>query len=278
MAKSNKIESLQSTYQPYYIVSDLNKTPAWANTQNGGTPIVADALNQMEVHVQDVYNVIGNINNTSETKTPLQRAVKTYTENVQKQFNKILDLDVGDNVTVNKATSVDITTQEASDATVKFQVGIGKAYEKTINNVDHAISADKWSIARKIKLTGNVTDTEVPFDGSSDIKLTIDILDDSHNHIIGNVDGLQDNLTSLDKRLVKVESFFNTDEEASVFDEITTLKEIVDEFKDDYEDELAIKADITELQAKPVVTYTTTAEDYAAADEIVFVCGGAPTN
>lgn len=58
-------------------------------------------------------------------------------------------------------------------------------------------NADKLTTARSIALTGDVTGS-ANFDGSANINITATIVDDSHNHVISNVDGLQ---TALDGKL-----------------------------------------------------------------------------
>jgi hypothetical protein len=51
-------------------------------------------------------------------------------------------------------------------------------------------SANKWTTARLITLGGDATGS-VSIDGSANVTLTVAVADDSHNHIISNVDGLQ---------------------------------------------------------------------------------------
>jgi len=63
----------------------------------------------------------------------------------------------------------------------------------TTATVEGADSADKWSNARTITLGGDLSGS-VSIDGSVDVTLTATIADDSHNHTIANVDGLQDAL------------------------------------------------------------------------------------
>lgn len=53
-----------------------------------------------------------------------------------------------------------------------------------------ANSANKLAIARTISLTGDVTGS-TSFDGSGNVSITATVADDSHNHTIANVDGLQ---------------------------------------------------------------------------------------
>ena len=61
----------------------------------------------------------------------------------------------------------------------------------------NAATTTKLATARTISLTGDVTGN-VSFDGSTNVSITATVADDSHNHIISNVDGLQ---TALDSKL-----------------------------------------------------------------------------
>jgi hypothetical protein len=54
----------------------------------------------------------------------------------------------------------------------------------------NAVSASKLATARTLSLTGDVTGS-VSFDGSGNVSMTTTVDDDSHNHVIANVDGLQ---------------------------------------------------------------------------------------
>ena len=58
----------------------------------------------------------------------------------------------------------------------------------------NAATATKLATARTISLTGDVTGS-ASFDGSANASITATVADDSHNHVISNVDGLQ---TALD--------------------------------------------------------------------------------
>ena len=69
----------------------------------------------------------------------------------------------------------------------------GMTGDVVISNVD---SADKLSSAKTITLTGDVSGS-VSFDGSTNVSITSTVADDSHNHVISNVDNLQ---TSLDAK------------------------------------------------------------------------------
>ena len=66
----------------------------------------------------------------------------------------------------------------------------GSAYVKVSDAVSTADQATKLATARNIALSGDVSGS-ANFDGSANISITATVADDSHNHIIGNVDGLQ---------------------------------------------------------------------------------------
>lgn len=71
-----------------------------------------------------------------------------------------------------------------------------KALTKFIGTLQgNATTASALETKRKIRLTGDVSGS-VDFDGSADISITATVADDSHNHIIGNIDGLQDALNN----------------------------------------------------------------------------------
>ena len=58
-------------------------------------------------------------------------------------------------------------------------------------------SAPQWTTARTLSLSGDASGS-VSWDGSANATLSVTVADDSHNHTIANVDGLQ---TALDAKL-----------------------------------------------------------------------------
>jgi len=58
-----------------------------------------------------------------------------------------------------------------------------------------APSATKLETARSFTVSGDVSATPVSFDGTSDVDILVTVSDDSHNHTIANVDGLQTELS-----------------------------------------------------------------------------------
>jgi len=97
--------------------------------------------------------------------------------------------DSGIEVERGTATNKKFYWDEAND---RWSTGIDPLYATSF--VGNASSATVLDTARTIALTGDVTGS-VSFDGSANASITTAIADDSHNHIISNVDGLQ---TALD--------------------------------------------------------------------------------
>tara|TARA_B110000977_G_scaffold91775_1_gene121708 strand:- start:1065 stop:3359 length:2295 start_codon:yes stop_codon:yes gene_type:complete len=60
-------------------------------------------------------------------------------------------------------------------------------------NASTASSAAKLTTARTITLAGDATGS-VSFDGASNVSLTVAVVDDSHNHVIGNIDNFVENV------------------------------------------------------------------------------------
>ena len=58
------------------------------------------------------------------------------------------------------------------------------------NLISTVPSASKWATARTISLSGDASGS-VAIDGTSNVTLSVAVNDDSHNHTIANIDGLQ---------------------------------------------------------------------------------------
>lgn len=95
-------------------------------------------------------------------------------------------------------TDLDAHTGNKSNphSVTKAQVGLGNVDNTADANksVKHATTAGSFATARTITLSGDVSGS-VSFNGSKDVTITTTVADDSHNHTIANVDGLQ---TALD--------------------------------------------------------------------------------
>lgn len=83
----------------------------------------------------------------------------------------------------------------------------GSAYVQINDAVSSADQATRLATARTIAVDGDVVGSTT-FDGSADVTITATVQDDSHNHIISNVDGLQ---SALDAK-VNTADLVNTDD------------------------------------------------------------------
>ena len=82
---------------------------------------------------------------------------------------------------------------------VSGDITVGGTINATVTGVSS--EATKLTTARTIALGGDVSGS-ANFDGSANITITATVVDDSHNHVIANVDGLQ---TALDAKLEAVD-------------------------------------------------------------------------
>ena len=73
--------------------------------------------------------------------------------------------------------------------TVSNQIGT------KLNASANAVSASKWQTARIIALAGDLSGSAA-LDGTSNVTISATVADDSHNHTIANIDGLQTALNS----------------------------------------------------------------------------------
>lgn len=78
----------------------------------------------------------------------------------------------------------------------KSDVGLANV-DNTADASKNVASAATLTTARTITLAGDATGS-VSFDGSANVSITATVVDDSHNHVIANVDGLQ---TALDGKV-----------------------------------------------------------------------------
>ena len=105
------------------------------------------------------------------------------------------------NTTGNAATATALETARTIGG-VSFDgtANINLAGVNTTGNQDttgNAATATAWETARTITLSGDVSGTATGVDGSGNVSITTTVADDSHAHVISNVDGLQ---TALDAK------------------------------------------------------------------------------
>ena len=111
----------------------------------------------------------------------------------------------GGNTTVAKAThatkadsateATHATNADSATHATSADTATKANYATSSGSATSATKASQLTTARTISLTGDATGS-VSFDGTKDVSLTVTVADDSHNHVISNVDGLQDALDS----------------------------------------------------------------------------------
>jgi hypothetical protein len=112
-----------------------------------------------------------------------------------------LDSTISADTTGNAATATALETARTIGG-VSFDgtANINLAGVNTTGNQDttgNAATATAWETARTITLSGDVSGSATGVDGSGNISITTTVADDSHAHVISNVDGLQ---TALDAK------------------------------------------------------------------------------
>lgn len=90
-------------------------------------------------------------------------------------------------------SSSDITTTPTANKILKLDANAKLPASITGNADGNAATATKLQTARTISLSGDVTGS-ANFDGSSNITINATVVDDSHNHVISNIDNLQSTL------------------------------------------------------------------------------------
>ena len=148
----------------------------------------ASDASAMNSQINTNKNAIATLNGTGEGS--VSKAVADAKSEVQSS----IDTHAGNttvHITANERTAWNgKTTMSAVEAK-----GYQTAAQVKAIKVNNATAADKLNTARAISLTGDATGS-ADFDGSEAISIAVTVADDSHNHIISNVDGLQDALNA----------------------------------------------------------------------------------
>ena len=148
----------------------------------------ASDASAMNSQITTNKNAIATLNGTGEgsvskavadAKADVQSKIDTHTSNTTVH------------ITANERTAWNGKTTMAAVEAKGYQTA---AQVKAIK-VNNATAADKLKTARTISLTGDATGS-ADFDGSEAISIAVTVADDSHNHVISNVDGLQDALNA----------------------------------------------------------------------------------
>lgn len=126
-------------------------------------------------------DVTGNVSGNATTATTLATA---RTIALGGDLSGSASFNGGANVTINAAVANDSHTHDGRYFTET------EADDRFLAIGGNAVSASKWATPRTISLSGDVSGS-VAIDGSGSVTLAATVVDDSHNHVIGNVDGLQ---------------------------------------------------------------------------------------
>ena len=146
----------------------------------------ASDASAMNSQINTNKNAIATLNGTGEGS--VSKAVADAKADVQSKID-----------THTNNTTVHITADERTAWNGKTTMSAveAKGYQTAAQvkaiKVNNAIAADKLKTARTISLTGDATGS-ADFDGSEAISIAVTVSDDSHNHVISNVDGLQNAL------------------------------------------------------------------------------------
>jgi len=154
-------------------------------------PATLDTLNELAAALGDDPNFATTVSTSLGTKAPLASPALTGTPTAPTAA-------VGTNTT-QLATTAFVNSEIANDAPTKTGGGASGTWGINItgssgSTTGNAATATALATARTISLTGDVSGS-ASFDGSANASITATVADDSHNHVISNVDGLQ---TALD--------------------------------------------------------------------------------
>ena len=116
--------------------------------------------------------------------------IKDTDNKIQANLDDIADFINGEGEYTGQGLTFDMLDKNSSQTIL----GIKTFTNGIISNVTgNSSSATKLQTARNIALSGDATGT-ISFDGTSDVSIVATIVDDSHNHIISNIDNLQEEL------------------------------------------------------------------------------------
>jgi len=193
---------------------------AIADAKNAGTTAQSN-LNAHIVNVSNPHSVtkahvgLGNCDNTSDASKPVSTAQQAA---LNSKVDKVtgMGLSTNDYTTAEKtklagiATGAQVNTitgvKGSAETTYRTgqvnitaaNIGLGNV-NNTADSAKVVASAGKLTTPRTISLTGDVAGS-VSFDGSGNVNIATTVADDSHNHSISNVGGLQ---VALDDKVTK---------------------------------------------------------------------------
>ena len=160
------------------------------------SPTTLDTLNELAAALGDDPNFATTVATQIGTKANSSEVVK-LSGNQTIAGTKTFSSTISGSISGNAATATK-ATQDASGnvitSTYATKTELTNGLAGKLGSTANAASASKWATARTITLAGDASGS-VSIDGSANKTLTVTVADDSHNHVISNVDGLQ---TALD--------------------------------------------------------------------------------
>jgi hypothetical protein len=177
-------------------------TSAQASVNNSGGTVIQDITLDTYGHLTGItsYNLDGRYYTESEADSRFVNVTgDTMTGNLQFGDDNEGIKFYSDNYLRKLAGTGMVLTVDSSRPMadlLQFERGSGGTKYGAFHEGYHP-NADKWTTARTLSLTGDASGS-VSWDGSGNASLSVTVADDSHNHTIANVDGLQ---TALDGKL-----------------------------------------------------------------------------
>lgn len=143
-------------------------------------------------------------NATTSSSGLMSSSDKSKLDGIESGANRYI-LPVADSTTIGgvksggdiniSSTGIMEVKDNSHNHTIDNVTGLQSALDSKLNAGENAVSASKLNTARTISISGDASGS-ASFDGTKNIDIAVEITDDSHNHVIENVDGLQDALDS----------------------------------------------------------------------------------
>lgn len=187
-------------------VADSANAVAWDNVSDKPSSYTPSSHNQ----ASSTINALTGYSKPSSTSA---LATSDTLNSALGKLEKALDGKLGTSGTAAKATADASGNTITSTYATKSELTTGLSGK--LGATANAASASKWATARTITLGGDASGS-VSLDGSANKTLTVTVADDSHNHVISNVDGLQSALdakastTSVETALTTAKAYTDT--------------------------------------------------------------------
>jgi|GEM_PF-6972054 len=134
---------------------------------------------------------LGNADNTSDANKPVSAAQQAALDLKVDKAGSVTSVAGRTGAVVVAKADVGLgNVDNTSDASKPVSTAQQTALDGKLDKTATAAAATKLATARTIALSGDASGS-ASFDGSANATITVVVADDSHNHIIANIDGLQ---------------------------------------------------------------------------------------